>query len=244
MEPQLQNWHSFCQYHIGDWHGTWTRYAPTGEAQESFQCIRSFRLSEDGNQVHHQNHYTYADGTQTSKTFEIKTKPITQALFLDNSFSWGSQAIQSGCQFFIETGFSHENRRISVVAVYDPQHNLERIVAISEHLGSFVETDPGGPRINQGNDRWQGTLRAIKPNWVVSSLSPIPFKALQTMNESYLTLHLRDGISTSLPPQLAAHTSTGLIVDWLIEPTLLNRGIRYYDATSFTEFTLTQFCFA
>ncbi|PMB00431.1 hypothetical protein CI594_10380, partial [Fischerella thermalis CCMEE 5196] len=81
---QLQNWDNFCRYHANrDWYGTWTRYSAEVEIIESFNCIRSFKISADGSEIYHQNHYTYADGTKETKIFGPYQKPITRALFLD-----------------------------------------------------------------------------------------------------------------------------------------------------------------
>ncbi|HSX80338.1 MAG TPA: DUF3598 family protein, partial [Candidatus Saccharimonadia bacterium] len=42
MDPVHDNWERFCRYHVGDWHGIWTRYSCAGVALGSFRCIRSF----------------------------------------------------------------------------------------------------------------------------------------------------------------------------------------------------------
>ncbi|MGB7440757.1 MAG: DUF3598 family protein [Coleofasciculaceae cyanobacterium] len=53
MEPQLQNWENFCRVHAcGDWHGTWTKYSPSGEVMESFRGIRSLYTSSNGSEIY------------------------------------------------------------------------------------------------------------------------------------------------------------------------------------------------
>jgi hypothetical protein len=97
METQLQNWDNFCRYYANsDWYGTWTKYSPNGQVLNFFQCVISFRVNEDCSEINHQNHYSYADGKKESKTFNPYKKPIASALFLDNSFSWGSPKVESG----------------------------------------------------------------------------------------------------------------------------------------------------
>ena len=89
MQPQLQNWDNFCKYHVNcDWYGVWTKYLPDRQVIDSFQCIRSFHLNQEGNEINHQNHYIYADGKKETKTFGPYKKPDTRALFLEISFSW------------------------------------------------------------------------------------------------------------------------------------------------------------
>ncbi len=124
MNPQEQNWHNFCQHHEGDWHGTWTRYSPEGKNLESFQCIRSLKVSKDRREIYHQNHYIYAEDKKETKLFGPYQKQTTSALFLDKSFSWGSKQIESGANFFFETGFRYQNRRASLAAIYDRNAKL------------------------------------------------------------------------------------------------------------------------
>ena len=102
MNPQEQNWHNFCQHHEGDWHGTWTRYSPEGKNLESFQCIRSLKVSKDRREIYHQNHYIYAEDKKETKLFGPYQTQTTSALFLDKSFSWGSKQIESGANFFVK----------------------------------------------------------------------------------------------------------------------------------------------
>ncbi len=101
MNPKLQNWHNFCQHHAGNWHGTWTTYSPTGKVIKFLKCIRSFQVKENGSKIEHQNHYIYADDKQETKTFGPDKKPTTRALFLDQSFSWGSQQVELEARFFL-----------------------------------------------------------------------------------------------------------------------------------------------
>ena len=84
-------------------------HSPDGEVTDSFQCIRSFHLNQEGNEINHQNHYIYADGKKETKTFGPYKKPDTRALFLDNSFSWGSILVLAESRFGFETGFRYED---------------------------------------------------------------------------------------------------------------------------------------
>lgn len=241
MEPQLQNWENFCRYQAtGDWHGTWSKYSPQGKLIESFQGIRSLRTSEDGSEIYHQNHYTYADGKTVSKTFGPYQKLTTRALFLDNSFSWGSIKIKSSSQFAFETGFRYEDRRMSAGIVYDELGNLECITVISEHLGCFTQ-EPSGSPIDELSGCWLGTIKKIAPNWIVSAPLATSWKRLENIDRDYLTLHLADKVSFSGPQKLENGKDFLMAVDWQANPTLLQRGIRHFDKSSFTNFTLEIF---
>ena len=241
MDTQLQNWDNFCRYHAtGDWHGTWTRYSPKREVIESFQCIRSLQANEDGSEINHQNHYTYADGKSETKTFGPYKKPNTVALFLDNSFSWGSTKVESGSSFGFETGFRHEDRRASVVVVYDDSGRLQQIIIIPEHLASFAEESPH-PQAFQLSGNWKGTLKMMTPDLIVSPPVATSWNRLEDLGEDYLTLHFPDGISLSCPEQIESGKKFFMAVDWRVDSALLQRGIRYYEPSGFTGFTLELF---
>ena len=241
MEPQLQNWENFCRYQAtGDWHGTGYKYSPQGKLIDSFRSIRSLHTSEDGSEIYHQNHYTYADGKTVSKTFEPYLKPITKALFLEHSFTWGSTKIEPGSKFGFETGFRYQNRRMSAGIFYDEGGNLENIAVSSEHLGSFTE-EPPRPPIDELSGYWQGTIKKITLDWIVSPPLATSWKRLEDVGQDYLTLHLADAVSVSGPHKLENGKEFSMVVDWLVNPTLLQRGIRHFDKSSFTNFTLEIF---
>ncbi|MBF1989301.1 DUF3598 family protein [Fischerella thermalis] len=241
---QLQNWDNFCRHHANrDWYGTWTRYSAEVEIIESFNCIRSFKISADGSEIYHQNHYTYADGTKETKTFGPYKKPITRALFLDNSFSWGSHKIELGSNFGFETGLSYEDRRAGVVIMYDEAGNLERIVVIPENLTSFPETPtpPSTKKSIESDQNWKGTAKTITPDCIVSSPVDIYWEQLEKLGDNFRTLHFCDGISVTFPPKIVTTQKFFAAVEWQVNPNLLMRAIRNYDSCDFTSFTLQTF---
>lgn len=238
----LQNWDNFCRYHaIGDWHGTWSIYSSKAEIIDSFKCIRSFHLSIDGSQINHQNHYTYSDGKTKTETFGPYKKPLTRALYLDNSFSWGSTMIAANTSFWFETGFSHQERRAGVVVVYDDRGVLQQIITIPEHLASFVHPSSSLP-VTGISGNWQGSLKSITPELTTSPPTVTAWKSLEDLHPDYLTLQFPDGISISCPGQLEQGKELFFAVDWLVPSGLFYyRGIRYFESSEFTVFTLQTF---
>lgn len=244
LDAQLKNWDNFCRYHaLGDWHGIWTRYSPTGEVIESLQCIRSLRASADSSEVEHQNHYIYPDGTSETKTFGPYQKPATRSLFLGNSFSWGSTKLESGFPFGFETGFTNESRRVSIGVLYDRTAKLEKITIIAEHLGSFAtETISLG---NSEKMNWQGICHAIAPNLEALLETSAAWREIEDLEEGYLTINQQqDGISVSCPRQIESRENFVLVVDWQVNSTLLHRGIRHFKSFEFTQFSLENFTLA
>ncbi len=236
QELQLKNWDNFCRYHANnDWYGIWTEYTSDRQIVDSFQCIRSFHLNEDESEINHQNHYTYADGTQETKTFGPYKKPITKSLFLDNSFSWGSIKVESNSNFGFETGFRYEDRRISVVVMYDESGSLQKIIVIREHLATFplLMTQP-----TKELSRWQKISKTMTPDWIVSSPVVTFENPTEHLSPNYYNLNLFTDISITCPQKIEGGKEFFAAVDWLIEPNLLQRGIRQYNESGFTRFTL------
>ncbi len=243
ITAQLQNWDNFCRYHANsDWNGTWTRYSAQRKIIESFNCIRSFQISTDGSEIYHQNHYTYADGRKETKTFGPYQKPVTRCLFLDNSFSWGSTKIESDSNFGFETGFRYEDRRTSVVIMYDKAGSLEMILVIVESLNTFPEK-PNSPFVKEFSRNGRGTAKTITSDWLVSSPIDVSWNRLENLGDDYQTLYFSDGISITSPQQIASRQDFLAAVDWQINPNLLQRGIRNYDSSGFIGFTLQTFIF-
>ncbi|MEH2182800.1 DUF3598 family protein [Nostoc sp.] len=244
-ENQLQNWNNFCRYHVGDWHGIWTKYSPEGHLIDSFKCIRSFHLSKDGSQITQQNYYTYSDGkTELQNAGSYTSAGLSfnghhfVVLFLDNSFSWGIAKITDDPPFtpFFETGFTHGNKRTSLTAVYKKSGELQHMTAISEQLDSFLEALPASGVI-QPDGVWQGTVKQITPDLVTSSPEEIAWQPLENLGGNNQIFHLPGG-SISCPLRIESKSVMDLIVDWQATPNKLFRGIRYFDNSEFSRFLL------
>ncbi|WGV25299.1 DUF3598 family protein [Halotia branconii] len=240
MNLQLQNWSQFCRYYSQDLYGTWTRYYIKEQFRESLQCIRSFRANDDCSEISHQNHYIYADGTKESKTFGPYLKPITNGLFLDTCFSWGSKRVEPGIPFFFDTCLRDEDRRATAIARYNESGSLQRITVLVENLNSFAESSPVS-EMNNSNGNWQGTLIKMTPDWTVYPETTTSWIQLHELSENNLILNLNDGVSVSFPQSVESGRMFFLTMDWLSNDTLLQRAIRHYDPSDFTSLTLEIF---
>ena len=216
-------------------------YAPTGDIVESFQCVRSFKLNQAGDLIQHQNHYNYGDGRQETKSFGPYRKPHLRSLFLENSFSWGSDKVTSGHPFGFETGFRCGNRRMSVAArISDPNLDWQTIVVITEQLEGFTP-DSFPTLTSQFNNSCQGVTQTKTPDWLVSESITVPWRRLADLQADYLNLLTPNGIGISIPKQVANESDFTLAVDWLVEPGLLYRGVRTFKQLEFVAFRLTVF---
>jgi len=240
MELQEQNWHRFCRHHAGDWHGTWLDYSPTGEVMDSKRCVRSFRVGEGESQIDHQNHYTYKDGRQETNTFGPYYKPRTISLFLDRCFSWGTTDILANSNFGFETGFRHENRRMSVAAVCDRADGWKQFVIITEHLDSWGD-EPEAIAISEPAN-WRGTAKTMTPDFNISEAIAIPWYPLNSLGDDYLSLPTVDGISLSVPKTIETGKPSKVAAEWFVKPDLIYRGIREFDGDGHFQ-GLTVECF-
>lgn len=236
-----QNWRNFCQHHaIGDWHGTWTFYSSEGQIVNSFQCIRSLHVSSDGNEITHQNHYLYDGNDRQTQTFGPYQPATARAIYLENSFSWGSKIIEPNSSFLFETGFRDKDRRASVVVTYQEDGKLHEILTIVEHLGSFVDLSSHFSKIYK-NISQIGIIQSITPDLITSPPQATQLKTLEDLSESHVCLHFREGISISCPLQLEYEKESFFVVDWLVNPKRLYRGIRYFNSRKFSTFSLETF---
>jgi hypothetical protein len=240
MDFARHNWDTFCRYHAGDWHGSWTQYALDGVALASFQCIRSFHVTADGSAITHQNHYRYADGRQETKTFGPYTPATTRSLFVETSFSWGAPAVTGEIPFFFETGFRAAERRVSLVARYDARGVWQPILVMTEHRGRLAEPQPavGSPALPQG---CQGLRRTMTPDRRVAAPEPVAWSRLEALGEDTLTVRVPEGLAVSLPHHLAPGQPFVGIVEWVVRPTVVQRGLRYYQAWGFSHFSFDRF---
>jgi Domain of unknown function (DUF3598) len=241
MEAQVQNWERFCSYTANsDWHGIWNRYAADGQITETLQAIRSFKIAEDGGEIHHQNHYIYADGKQETKTFGPYKRPIIRALALDNSLCASSPNLKPGSIFGCEIGFKHENRRIEVIAIYSDRGSLQRMTIIREQLENMPEIATISP-VKELGINWQGTSKTITSDWIVSSSVATSFYPIADLVNDYQQLDFADGITIYCPRTIDGKQEFFYAVDWAVNENLLLRGICNYYNSAFSNFTFALF---
>ncbi len=227
LDVKLKNWDNFYQHQLGDWYGTWTFYSGNGEFLKSFRCIRSFRSSND-KEVQHQNHYFYEDGEEKTETFGPYVKPEMRGTYLKNSFSWGAKNLSEN--FIFETGFTHENKRVSLVAIYE-QKLLSELIVIVENKDEFAEC----PQLDIPSIL-EGKIQSFTPYLVVSEEK----KQIWSPLSDELILSFPGNLSLACPQELTS-APFELTVDWLAMPNLLYRGFRSFDSSQFKQFTLQTF---
>lgn len=238
-EHQIENWNTFLKYHAYDWHGIVTRYSPQGEIIESFKCIRSFCVSSNGKEYVQKNHYIYDAKKSNTITFDIKHKPITKALYIENSFSWCSGENRNFTDLRFEIGFRHENKRATAGGVYKNMA-LEHIFIIYEYLNSFSEDSNFYIEIDDKHDNWAGESKEITSDLEIVNKSKVKWEPIESTDE-YIFFSSPEGVSITYPSSLEAKSNFVLAVDWLAEPNLKLQSSRYYDDYALTKAQFIEF---
>ena len=241
MNLELQNWDNFCRYHVGKWHGVNTRYSPKKEVIDSWNIVTNLEVSQDGSQINHKDYLTYTDGKTELKTFGPYVKPITSALFLDNSFCWGRKILEPESIFIFEIGLRSESKRVLAFTKYDDSGNLEYISISPQLISNNVSEQSQISVLTKTRKNWQGKLKTIRPDLTVLEPVDISWESLKDLNQDYLTLDFQDNLSVSCPQNIKRDKEFFIVVDWFVNPVLLQRGVGYYDASCFNRFELQIF---
>jgi hypothetical protein len=243
MDVREQNWNNFCNHHLRDWHGIWTRYSSQGRVIESFKSIRSFRSNADRSKVIHTNSYTYADGRTESKTWKLKKPEIASVFFEEGAGAFVSQELKPGSLFAVELFFMHEELRHSVIAAYYDGQSLKRTVSIREHAEGFpgqywsTELNLWPEKKLTGN--WQGASVTMTPDLKVSP--PVPAK-LRWPVPGNKTFFFPDAISLSCPGQVSVGTPFTIAAHWQVTSSYLQKlTISYDEWGAFSMLTFEEF---
>jgi len=78
----------------------------------------------------------------------------------------------------------------------------------------------------------------MTPDMHVSAPAAIPWQRLEDLDEHDLTCRLPEGVAISVPHRLEPGTPFRGMVEWVVDATMLQRGIRVYDATGFAHLSL------
>jgi hypothetical protein len=117
---------------------------------------------------------------------------------------------------------------------------LQSITIIPETLAIFVE-EPSLPQAFDLSGNWQGTLLRMKPDCIEFPPVTTSWTRLEDLGEDYHILYFPHGVSVSCPRQIESGKEFVLAVDWLVNSSKLQRGIRNFDTSGFTSFTLPTF---
>ena len=240
-----RNWRAFWKHHLGDWRGSWTRYAPSGKVKEIFASSRLFRADPAKSEIVQVNRYRYADGRLIEKTWAFNIKDHSHAdgfahpasdamrgLALDNgSAAWLIPTLKPNqfapFELFLKLG----DIRHSVGVLYGKSGELLRTASIREQRG------------NQSNFNWTESVAQVKPwnpvgRWegekrqIQADLSRIPVQRTdwQWINNNQTNHFLPDRIILRCPERITPGQAFSIRVIWLVDDGELQTITAHYNS--------------
>ena len=229
--PSDRNWHAFWQHHLGEWKGRWTRYAPSGEIEDTFLSTRSFTANPTRTEVVQVNRYNYASGRSLKKEWRYTLKDHSRADGLTHpayaamrglAFNNGAAALLiptlhtnkfAPFEFFLK----HGDFRYSVALLYGQDGQLIRTSSIREERGqpidalwtdNVVQMKPWHPK-----GVWQGSQQQINPDLTQHPVEPTNWQWRST-NQS--THYFPDRIILRCPQRFVQGQSFSINVLWQV----------------------------
>jgi len=141
------NWENFLK-NRGEWHGTFTQVAPTGELLDSVPSILTIAALEGDRLALFRVRRFGAGGYSEPPIAETQQELRTignQSIFFDTgAFSKGTMQLAPFAEFITEYGFIAENRRLRFVQLFDTEHYFTKLVLIREfrHQTAASERQP------------------------------------------------------------------------------------------------------
>lgn len=153
------NWNNFLK-NLGEWQGSFTQFAPSGEILSLTPSILNLEGSEDDRLVTFRlRRYAVEDYSQPPIS-EIQQEYRSigrQNVFFDTgAFSKGTIQLAPFSEFGAEYGFVSENRRLRFVQLFDSEHHFINLVLIREFRSGTDAPERPPLTVDQLIGKWQG----------------------------------------------------------------------------------------
>lgn len=218
MNLQHKNWENLFGHITTEgvaWHGIWTMYSLEKEVMNSFKAIRQFQANKEKTLITHTNKYTYSDGTELKKVWQIEKQVCSQpdgvihpALLSTRAISFGDnknavvpKKLEAGKKFGTELFFRYQDWRTSVVSVYAESGDLEKIVIIREHLNSFPNISTKA-EIEKLPGKYIGRKESINSDLQISDSAENQELVLEPAKVKNKTIFFPDEITVNIPEKL------------------------------------------
>ena len=242
-----RNWTNFWRHHLGEWHGRWTRYEPSGEVMESFESARHFTADAEHNEVHQRNRYLYDDGKDIagawdynvvdhslSDGFAHPAHPSMRGFaFEDGAATWLIPRLDVEQFAAFELFLAKGETRHSVGLVYGQKGALVRTASIREHRGS-ASTSPWTKAIAQvpawqPDGEWHGEEWRLRPDLSLAATGTMAWTWVPSESRS---VYFPDDIILRCPARLAVGQAFSVQVIWKINQAELQLIAADYDAAA------------
>ncbi len=229
VTPADRNWRAFWNNHLGQWHGRWTRYTPTGSVMESFRSTRDFQAYSSLSHIQQVNRYRYDDGRVVEERWSYNRADHSKAdgfhhpasrvmrglAFRDGAAAWLVPTLVSDAVVPMELFLVEGHRRHSVGVVYGKDRQLIRTASIREDQRGY----PG--------DHWSEQTAQVAPwqvtgAWVGVTETMGADLSRSTQRTRQITwpsppnreVYFPDRIVLSCPERLPLHQPFSVAVRW------------------------------
>ena len=242
-----RNWHAFWRHHLGTWQGSWTRYTPDGDINETFASTREFTANPAKTAIVQTNRYRYADGRSIEKAWSYNIEDHNKrdgfahpasvsmrGLALDNgAAAWLIPSLGANQFTPFELFLMDGDRRHSVGVLYGKNGELVRTASIREQQrgGSSVGWSDAILQVKPWTPHgpWKGQKTQIRPD-----LSRVPARNTswhwEDAEESSQSNHyLPDRIILRCPERLNAGQAFSIEVIWMLNDDVMQTITATYD---------------
>ncbi|QSJ14970.1 DUF3598 family protein [Nostoc sp. UHCC 0702] len=231
-------------------YGVWSVYSREKQVIKSSQGIRTLVANADFTVITHINQFPSPDHSIPDKQWQIQKEtcnlpdgllhpadPSKRALALTDygASAWVSQQLKSGCSFSVELFLKHEDWNSSIGSIYAESGNLEKILHLREHLGSFPENHTT-PEITHLSGNWIGIKESITADLKLSASSEISELILDPTEAKNKTFFLPDSIVVNIPEKVQVGQPFTIVAGKLFTENIYKRLTAEYN--SYGAFTL------
>ncbi|MEH2404714.1 MAG: DUF3598 family protein [Nostoc sp.] len=245
MNSQDKNWENLFGAITTEgsaWHGIWTMYSLDKEVLNSFKSVRKIQANEEKTLITQTNKYSYSDGTESEKTWQIEKQTCSQpdgviyptflsmraVSFGEGKSAWVSKKLEAGKKFATELFFRYQDWRTSVASIYAESGNLERITIINEHLNSFYNRSAKS-EIEKYSGKWSGQKEYMNSDLQVSASAENKELVLEPTEQKNKTISLPDDIAVNVPEKVNIGEEFEIVCGKLVTKNEYRRLTAKYD---------------
>lgn len=216
QEKHWQKLFGFLTTEPTSMYGVWSVYSPEKEVLKSSQGIRTLVANADFTIITHINQFPSPDNSIPDRQWQIEKEtcnlpdgllhpadPSKRALALTDygASAWVPKQLESGRSFSVELFLKHEDWNSSIGSIYAENGNLEKILHLREHLGSFPEIHTA-PEITHLSGNWIGIKESISADLKLSASEEISELILDPTKGKNKTFFLPDSVVVNIPEKV------------------------------------------
>ncbi|MEL6912453.1 MAG: DUF3598 family protein [Cyanobacteria bacterium J06598_4] len=161
----LSQWDCFLK-NLGEWQGSFTRFAPQGEETENTPTLVTLEGLNDNQNVHQVVRYLPPD--QPSRDVVVDYDSLNRSIlffengaFVQGSMQWGPYST-FGAEFgLIDNEYGDGTRRLRMVVLYNNTSHLQKVVLIREKLPHSKTAERSPLTVESLIGTWSGSATTL-----------------------------------------------------------------------------------